>query len=294
MTKHNNAQHYKHLQEVIVFIYEPGPVQDEEPSTLTFPVGTGWLLGFMTSIPTAGTIWGDGFFYIITNKHVIQLRGETNSQVLWKEEVSVRFNHHSTRKAIHKRLKLVIDGSDQNVFPHPNPKVDLVAIRLSKYDEFLPVALAYDMLTDKTEFTEKIRLGSNVCTVGYLPGYAGQDAIHPAMRFGRVSLLSDEWWWLTNRVGVPAGTREKAYVIEIAALGGCSGSPVLIDGRFEDEEHCLVVGVLKGSVSSDLGAEQGLAAIEPPQHCLELADILFEREKAMTTITIVARNQFPK
>lgn len=90
------------------------------------------------------------------------------------------------------------------------------------------------------------------------------------------------------------GTREKAYVIEIPALGGCSGSPVLIDRRFEDEEHCLVVGVLKGSVSSDLGVEQGLAAIEPPQHCLELADILFKREDQLTPFTLVGRNKFPK
>lgn len=193
MAQDNNAQLYKLLQEVIVFIYEPAPCQDEEPTTLAFPVGTGWLLGFMTRVPTGGTIWGDGFFYIITNKHVLQLAGEIKSQVLWRDEISVRFNHHSTRKAIHKKLKLVVAGSDQNVFPHPKAEVDLVAIRLSKYDEFLPVGLAYDMLTSEAEFTEKIHLGSNVFTIGYLPGYAGQDAIHPALRFGRVSLLSDEW-----------------------------------------------------------------------------------------------------
>jgi hypothetical protein len=49
------------------------------------------------------------------------------------------------------------------------------------------------------------------------------------VRFGRVALLSDEHWYKTIRKFVSIDVREQAYVVEIPAVGGASGSPLLLD-----------------------------------------------------------------
>jgi len=280
------------LRHCIIYIYAPAPVKGEEPTFMQFPKGTGFLLAFMVAGSMETKLWGEGIYYIITNKHMLHEREKNEGRVVWLEKILIRFNHPSESRYVFKEIDLIRSGVNQNTYLHSDEEVDLAAIRLDTYSEFLPIGFAYDMLAAQNEFEEKVRLGSHIMTIGYLPGYAGMNENQPALRFGRVALLSDELWWKSDRASLTVGLRENAYIVEINAIGGCSGSPVTLDVSLEDGTDPVLVGVLKGAVDSEQKENQGLAAVEKSNRLLSFADSLYELEKSRhPKLQIIGRDQ---
>lgn len=77
---------------------------------------------------------------------------------------------------------------------------------------------------------------------------------------------------------------EKGWIIEINAIPGMSGSPVLLRNRqmfIDDQDHLqavivppLIIGVLKGTLSTQLGPT-GLGVIEPYQSIAKLLENIY-------------------
>lgn len=285
------SETYQQMLESIVFLYDTPPEGEDTPSPMQFPIGTGFLLAF----PAQGTLerggrWGQAFFHIVTNKHILH----TQNSAEFKRQLVLRVNNLDGNQAIFHSLDLHYNGKALNVFFHPNEIVDLASIRLPNIPNFLPMGLTHEMIAGAQEFLLKAPIGTNTFTAGYLSGYAGVERIHPAVRFGRISLVSSEEWYRSARISLNVGRREKAFLVEIPAYGGASGSPLLIDVRLEDEVDPIIIGVVKGSMYTQEDnqrdtREQGLVAIEPVESLLELTEITFAFEQAHTRYTLIPR-----
>ena len=115
-------------------------------------------------------------------------------------------------------------------------------------------------------------------TVGYLLGYSGQKENHPIVKFGRVSMTSNEAWYK----GPSSGVMEQGYILDLANAPGLSGAPVFTYGveievnpfRFR-ELPPYAFGVVKGMMTAVVNGQsvsQGVAMIEPAANLKKLME----------------------
>jgi hypothetical protein len=276
---------YDLLRRTVVFIYEMPIDGQDTPNPLSFPRGTAFGLGFEIAGTREPANAKQGFNYLITNKHVLH-----NDYGVYFEKVLIRANHLNGQECLYIPMPLKFEGKGQNVFCHEDVQVDLAAIELPmKIPNFYPWALNHDMIIDEMDFKQKVRVGTHVCSTGYLSGYPGVEKNHPVMRFGRIALLSEEFWYKTKRQSVSIDVREQAYVVEIGSVGGASGSPVLLDVEHDREGQPLLLGVIKGSMDGQDREPQGLVAVEPPHRLLELSSELHKLTQSKTQYRIIGR-----
>ncbi len=283
------APTYRKLQEAIVFIYEEPPDGEAAPSLMQFPHGTGFILTFPIAGAIEANFQGRTFPWIVTNKHVLH----THDDPTLKKKILLRCNNLDGQQFLFHPLDLFYEGHNQNVFFHPNAEVDLAAIMLPVISNFVPMGLAYQLIAGEDEFKAKVQVGTHICVAGYMAGYAGLEKNYPAVRFGRVSLLTEEKWYRTDRKSLPVGEREYAFVVEIPARGGASGSPVLLDVSREGADP-VITGVAKGTLDAHDGFPQGLLAVEPASNLLGFANLLFEYQQARTKYKLLDRRDVPK
>jgi hypothetical protein len=119
--------------------------------------------------------------------------------------------------------------------------------------------------------------------VGYLFGYSGQKQNFPITKFGKVSLITKEAWFLNSS----SGRQEEAYLVELQNTPGLSGAPVMVYGleiklnplRYRDLPP-LVFGVVKGlrlAPTPGGAISQGVAAVEPGYRLKELIKSIAEQ-----------------
>lgn len=196
------------VKKAVAFIYT-----FEEKKKLT-KGATGFFIGEKISAENE-----QFFVSLVTAKHVIQ----TDDLKSYLPDISIRLNTLDGNSDTMK-IPLKMSGTEQNVFLHEDPTVDLAVITIlpdkTKYDfSFLEA----ELLTTKADF-EKLDIseGADIFYTSLFIPYMGENRIYPIVRFGKVALIPDE------RVLVN-GEKKEVYLVEAGAYGGSSGAPSFVN-----------------------------------------------------------------
>jgi hypothetical protein len=210
------------VKSVVAFVFIPG----KKPGELV-PYGTAFFVG-VKDPKTA-----DRFFvYLVTAKHVLR----TQDHKSWLPKIFLRLNTKTGGSEI-LEMPLSLSGANRTVFLHTDPSVDIAVIPglpdENKFDfKFLPE----DMVTTEKDFKDlKITEGSEVFFTGLFSPYIGTRKNYPVVRFGRVSLITDEKIKFADQDA-------QLYLIESGSYGGNSGSPVFFYLGSDRTPGMLVVG----------------------------------------------------
>lgn len=142
---------------------------------------------------------GADFYYIVTNKHVIDAGSTT-----------VRFN---TKANIHEafdwdeRNWIRSAEADLAIFPFPDPPRDLKVRSI----------ITGQFLRDETVKALDIGMGDDVFFAGRFVNAEGSDRNRPSLRFGNIAQ--------TDTLMIDG---EESYVVEARSIPGYSGSPVFV------------------------------------------------------------------
>lgn len=182
---------------------------------------TGIGTGFLLSRPVEENKYK---VYLVSNKHVLM---ET-------PKILVSFICNENGVPQHQRVhKIEIQGVDQAVKGHPNPKVDIAVMECTGllgtmdnriYYQYVP----YDMLAAFNE--PELSIAENVYFVGYPDGKYDQSNNLPLMRTGMIA-SSPKF----DFNGKPQ------FVIDAQVFPGSSGSPVYIDLTYENFRNGRIV-----------------------------------------------------
>lgn len=263
-----------------IFVYDGStrPCDPPPAGTELLPVGSGFVVGIGQKGHSPDQ-WR-GWKFLITAAHVIGNR----------TDIIVRLNRTDTSSFKCAPLHLLRAGEGQNVFFDDINDSDVVAVSLPDIGNTDPTVFDYSMLLDAPHMSEwEIKTGTNIFSVGYLYGYSGQTQNYPVTKFGKISVLTTEKWYLNPELHRP----EQAYIVEMQNAPGLSGAPVMtygVDIKFNPlryrELEPYVVGVVKGLLLVPVSdgptpqlISQGLAAVEPADHIRELLRSIADRLK---------------
>jgi hypothetical protein len=253
------------------------------------PHGTGFFVG-VSHEGNKNTLTS----YFVTAKHVLQdLQGH------YYPEIILRLNKLQGNSEL-----IRIPTKDIKIIEHPDKDVDIAAF------EFLPDVKIFDFkcisstLIANTPLMEqhKITEGDDVFFAGLFTGHIGQIRNQPIIRFGKVSLISNEkiLWQENNK----PPTYRDLYLLECQSFGGNSGSPVFFDlspvrnaGQLlVGGKQIFLAGVMTGSFLQGSNIQQvtetaasrlislqnaGIAAVTPAEklHHMLFSDELIEKRR---------------
>ncbi len=163
-------------------------------------------------------------------------------------------------------------GVDIAVIPHMD-----IPLPLSMSDEqWLGTSVDTSLFTTKDHLAKgDVRIGNEVVFIGWFSSYLGRQRMYPLVRFGRLSLLTNEkipWseYGLTRMLDL--------YLIDALVTSGNSGSPVFFRMNIQKEPGHIILnkptllfaGVLKGYFQVPLSinkgpvpSNSGIAAVVP-------------------------------
>ncbi|PIQ19144.1 MAG: hypothetical protein COW66_02685 [Flavobacteriaceae bacterium CG18_big_fil_WC_8_21_14_2_50_34_36] len=175
-------------------------------------VGTGFFFSYNPDVS-----WNARIEAIVTNKHVVN-----NSKVL---KLSFR-----TDSSTDKDLKGTLRNYDLNnpsnwIFNHPDPDVDLCIIFLKPITDFFlnnhneTLDISYftkELIPDQT-IIDQLSSIEDILMIGYPKGIIDQTKLFPITRKG---ITSSPYYIDFNN--------KKDFLTDIFAIGGSSGSPVIL------------------------------------------------------------------
>jgi len=200
-----------------VFVYDGAakPCKPPMPGDHVLPIGSAFIISIEDATsPVAPRFWD----FLITAEHVIHGRSA----------IVLRFNRSEGKGKVCVDVPLERSGPNQNLFAPSDESTDVVAINLpnTPADADL-ITITYSWIMDEDGLKKyDLKVGTGVFTVGYLFGYAGESQNYPVTKFGKVSVLTDEKWFLSDR-----GSYENAYLVELQNVPGLSGAPLLAYGE---------------------------------------------------------------
>jgi hypothetical protein len=234
------------VKSVVGFLFIPG----KQPGELV-PYGTGFFVGVKDPKNADRS-----FVYLVTAKHVLQATDHKS----WLPKIFLRLNTR-TGGSETIEIPLSFSGVDRTVFLHSDPSVDLATIPglpdLAKFDYKV---LPEEIITTEQDFKSLgITEGSEVFFTGLFSPYLGTRKNYPVVRFGRVSLITDEKIRFADRDA-------ELYLVESGSYGGNSGSPVFFYLGSDRNPGMLVVGPpilrLAGVMSGSFLDLQPVSAVE--------------------------------
>lgn len=263
------------VKTVVAFVFIPGKQPGE-----VIPYGTAFFVGVKNRKNSERS-----YVYLVTAKHVLQ-----SIDKAWLPKIMLRLNtKHGEAEMV--EVPVLLSGDNKTVFLHPDLSVDIAVIPVlpdpSKFDfKILPE----DMITTDKDFKDlKITEGSEVFFTGLFSPYVGTRRNYPVVRFGRVSLITEEKIKFVDQ-------EAQLYLIESGSYGGNSGSPVffylgsdripgslilgppvlklagVMSGFFLDRQP---VGLIETSKVPVAPSNMGIAAVVP---AYKLHEILFGPE----------------
>jgi hypothetical protein len=234
------------VKSVVGFLFISGKQSGE-----FLPYGTGCFVGIKDPKNA-----DRAFVYLVTAKHVLQATDHKS----WLSKIFLRLNTRTGGSEI-LEIPLSFSGVDRTVFLHSDSSVDLAAIPcLPDQVKFDFKILPEELLTTEQDFkTLGITEGSEVFFTGLFSPYLGTRKNYPVVRFGRVSLITDEKIRFVDRDA-------DLYLVESGSYGGNSGSPVFFYLGSDRNPGMLVVGppILKlaGVMSGSFLDLQPVSAVE--------------------------------
>ena len=205
--------------------------------------------GFICTIPFDSTgVWA----YLVTAKHVV-INENTDKPF---DNIVVRINSLND-SSYSIPFKIVANGLQKNIFFNPDTSVDLVVFGIALDINVLKWASIGDnlMFKSKKDFdTSYVKEGTNIFYTGMFSPYLGYKKNVPIIRFGKMSLITDEkllWDSAKNELS-------NLFLVETTTFGGNSGSPVFsydLPYRFIDtlnhhdplKDSVKFIGIIKGS-----------------------------------------------
>lgn len=264
-----------------IFIYDGTSKPCDPPSAGTglLPIGSGFVVGLENKslAPPKPAKW-IGLKLLITAQHVVHSR----------TSITVRLNRISASRFACFTIPLVQGGKDQNVFTSKDEEAaDVAAVVLPPMPDTDPTIFAPSMLLDRGTIDKyQIGVGTNVFSVGYFYGYAGEKINYPITKFGKISILTPERWFFNPDLD----RYEDGYVVELQNVPGMSGAPVMTYG-FEFEANPFqfrdlppyVIGIVKALEKAPVPVgkqyeyiSQGVAVIEPAAHIRNLLTLVVD------------------
>ena len=237
------------VKTVVAFVFIPG----QQPGK-TVPYGTAFFVGIKDPKNSERS-----FVYLVTAKHVLQ--GPDHKS--WLPKILVRLNTKNGGVET-EEIPVSLTGTNKTVFQHPDPSVDIAVIPAfpdpNKFDfKILPE----DMITTEKDFKDlNITEGSEVFFTGLFFPYVGTCRNYPVVRFGRVSLITEEKIKFVDQ-------EAQLYLIESGSYGGNSGSPVFFYLGSDRIPGSLILGLptvkLAGVMSGSFLDFQPVTAVETSQ-----------------------------
>lgn len=197
----------ENIKKTVIFIFTKNDKGE------LIPQGTGFLVGIENE-------YNPGVFnaYLVTAKHVLQQRDRCE----FINPLYIRLNKIGGGT----ELILLPLNKPQAVHFHKDPLVDIAVIPLYVSDKIYEVkGIPNKWILTKEKFNElKIREGDEVFFAGLFTSYYGKSKNYPIVRFGRVTLVTDEKIpWSEDGKTVELAD---LYLLECQSFGGNSGSPV--------------------------------------------------------------------
>lgn len=209
------------VKQCVVFLYG-------EEADRTYGAGTGFLVGV-----DHPKLRGRILTYLVTAKHCIQ-RQKSGA---YYPRVFVRINLRTGDSEL-KPVGLTPTGLGKNVYVHSDPAVDLAVIPFETDEWKHEVRVIPESMMTGEDVFQKLGLGegTDVFFTGLFTPYSGARRNYPIVRFGRVALVTPE------RIEWKKGFKTPLYLVETAAFGGNSGSPVFFYLGSDRTPGALVVG----------------------------------------------------
>jgi len=214
------------IKSVVSFIY----VKDSLGNL--FPNGTCFFIGIPSNRDTLST-----FPYLVTAKHVLQKKDGS----MYKE-IFVRMNTVDSNSKL-TWLPLEVNIPNKNVFSHSDPSVDIAVIPYvpPKKDYFFSYLDTTFLLDRQTFKYLNLQEGTEAFFTGLFTAYTGEKKIYPIVRFGRLSLITNErieW----------VGMKREMLLVETSSYGGNSGSPIYFRVNKPNNKTGLILGgILNGT-----------------------------------------------
>lgn len=215
---------------------------DGTPITVSMPLGT----VFFVYYPDDRLGADRGFVYVVTAKHVLK-----DADGHYLKEISIRVNLKNPHEQDSASSITGIPVSDERanlIWLHDDDDaIDVAAFPLvpdeNKFD-FKTIPLS--MFADKSTLREfKVSEGDTVFFIGLMAQYYGEHKNYPVVRRGTLALMTDE------KIQTATGAQQ-AYIAELVAWPGNSGSPVFLsllgmrDGSLSVGTNYKFLGLLCG------------------------------------------------
>lgn len=157
--------------------------------------------------------------YFVTAKHVLQ-----NKDGEYLKDIVLRLNKKDGGSQL-----IPVDLTKIKIFEHKDKDVDIAVFDCLPDQKVFDFKYIQDQLIASNEIIEKneISEGDDVFFAGLFTSYMGQKKNQPIIRFGKVSLMSDEkieWREKDKLVKLL-----DLYLLECQSFGGNSGSPVFFN-----------------------------------------------------------------
>lgn len=220
------SQTMSEIKSAVSFIY----VKDSLGKII--PNGTCFFMGIRSTIDSTGN-----YTYLITANHVLKKNDST-----YYNEIFVRMNTSDSSSRF-TWVPIYLNPPNKNVYLHSDSSVDIAVIPFVPLQkDYLFRYLDTTFLSDRNQYKSlPITEGTEVFFTGLFTSFIGEKQIYPIVRFGHVSLMTNEkieW----------VGMKREMILIETSSFGGNSGSPVyfkLIDPN--GYSKLILGGILNGT-----------------------------------------------
>jgi len=229
-----HCQNYSETTKTVGFVYSS--VKENQP------LGTGFFVGIRVPGDTSKM-----FCFFVTAKHVLM-----NFDSSFHKSVLIRINTPDSARQVF--APLAISGNEKNIFFHPDPSVDIAVMlfnpRKTDYS-LLPIDEA--LLLDKNSFSLVVP-GQEIFFTGMFTNYLGKKKNFPIVRFGHVSLTTDERIDFVN-------CKRELFLVETFTFGGNSGSPVFVRVGYSEFRLLGVLNGFFGALSPVQAIQTGTTAV---------------------------------
>ena len=262
---------------------------DNKPSDTCSIIGTGFLLVYPDN--RAGE--GNGFSYLITNKHMVREPGldEALGKGKYLQSISVRIN---TKKPLqdsgvsytYGQLPVIYQSGDlYALVDTTDSHVDLAIIPISLNQETLDcIMISTSIFATNTVINDKhLDESDSVDFAGLFAQYRGNLRNYPIVRHGKLAMMSEE------RIPWESGVTEDLFLADVMSFGGNSGSPVFIrtdgDNQTIGSYQYYLLGVMQGyypvdskvsiqtaEINGVASENTGVAAVVPAQKILDILE----------------------